>query len=569
MAGDSIEIPIDVGGDFEAAIGSAESAVSSLESALGSVADASDDASAALGDVADEAKDAGKLGDKSLSKLENAAGDVEDSAQDAADAMGDIGDQAQSGADTGSIAIGSFIGGALESLSTKALEIGKELAKAFGAFVLETERGDRAAKGLLATIAGSAGEADALFGGMQKLAKGLGGDVNDITQDFVDFQTKGLSQVDSVALVKLKADIEAIAPETGLAEKATEEFLGRIESGEKAADVLGEIADKYRVAGDGSNAAAASAFTLEGMIQSLKNTLRELVGDALQELGPTLQEVGGDLRSFLKDASESGDIKEFAKGMVTAAKGAIAFGKAVYDVGVAFADVAGPALDELGDALEELDAAFGGAGDGGQVLAAIGTVLGNSFKATIEGTTLLVNAITFLANAFGKIGAAGKVVIDEVSSWPGAIGETVDGWVSAAGDLVDGFIKGIEEKIGEVVDKAKAMGDAAAGALKDALGIASPSKVAEGLADNFGGTFSDTLEDHAVDPTSIVTDVSDVPVANDNQMMPASSGGIVFQEGAIVIQITADGQDGAALADQIYDRLMERAQGAAESRGAA
>lgn len=568
MAGDSVDIPIDVSGNLEAAIGSAESAVASLESALGSTASAAGDAGDALGDVADEAKAVGKLGDKSLGQLEDAAGDVEDAAGDAADAMGTIGDEAQAGADTGSIAIGSFIGGALTSLAGKAMEIGKELAKAFGAFVLETERGDRAAKGLLATISSSAGEADALFGGMQKLAKGLGGDVNAITQDFVDFQTKGLSQVDSVNLIKLKADIEAIAPETGLAQKATDEFLGRIEAGEGAADVLQDIADKYRVAGDGSNAAAASAFTLEGMMTSLKNTLREVVGDALQELGPTLQEVGGDLREFLSNASESGDLKEFAKSMVSAAKGAIAFGKAVYDVGVAFMDVAGPAVEELGDAIDELDAAFGGAGDGGEVLAAIGTVLGNSFKATIEGTTLLVNAITFLANAFGKIGAAGKVVIDEVSSWPGAIGETVDGWVGAAGDLVDGFIKGIEEKIGEVVDKAKAMGDAAAGALKDALGIASPSKVAQSLADNFGGTFSDTLEEHAVDPTSIVSDVSDVPV-NDNAAVPAGGASVVFNEGAIMIQLNAEGRDAASLADEIYDRLMERARGAAEGRGAA
>lgn len=67
-----------------------------------------------------------------------------------------------------------------------------------------------------------------------------------------------------------------------------------------------------------------------------------------------------------------------------------------------------------------------------------------------------------------------------------AIGEKVKDWQKAGNDLVDGLLKGLGQKVKDIGDKAKDVGKKALDAIKNFLGINSPSKVFAEVGENMG-----------------------------------------------------------------------------------
>ncbi len=95
------------------------------------------------------------------------------------------------------------------------------------------------------------------------------------------------------------------------------------------------------------------------------------------------------------------------------------------------------------------------------------------------------------------LAAAIYIVVRAVQAAAKAIGAA--DLSAAASNMVATFVAGITNKIGDVVAAMMGMGGAAAAALKTALGIASPSKVALEAAHNVTSTFASTVEDGGID----------------------------------------------------------------------
>lgn len=115
-----------------------------------------------------------------------------------------------------------------------------------------------------------------------------------------------------------------------------------------------------------------------------------------------------------------------------------------------------------------------------------------AFAAVVVGTALLFAFLPALATMF-VVAAAVYLIVRAVQAASKAIG-SVD-LASAASNMVNSFVNGIKDKVADVVSAMMGMGNAAATALKSALGIASPSKVALEAAHNVTSTFSATVED--------------------------------------------------------------------------
>lgn len=131
---------------------------------------------------------------------------------------------------------------------------------------------------------------------------------------------------------------------------------------------------------------------------------------------------------------------------------------------------------------------------------------------------------------------------------------TVEGATGIATALIDGLVNGITGGAGRVVDALKGVGTGAIKGVKDVLGIASPSKVAQGLADNFTSSFADTAEAGAPEAQGAMA----AAVAPPPAAAPASSGGgasVVISEGAIVIH--AGGANAAEIAELLPGKLAE------------
>ncbi len=84
----------------------------------------------------------------------------------------------------------------------------------------------------------------------------------------------------------------------------------------------------------------------------------------------------------------------------------------------------------------------------------------------------------------------------------------------AAQNMVNTFVIGIRTEIGEVANAMKAMGDAAGAALKRALGIASPSRLALEAAHNVTSTFAGKIEDGTEDTRGAFSKMVDPSAAN-------------------------------------------------------
>ena len=152
--------------------------------------------------------------------------------------------------------------------------------------------------------------------------------------------------------------------------------------------------------------------------------------------------------------------------------------------------------------------AFGG---GGSKIDWVRVVL----VATISAVVLATMAATALAAVFVVLGVSAFVALFPTIALFGALVVAIYFVVKAvravkdrlasvdlggaAANMVGSFIAGITSRIGSVVSAMMDLGGAAAQALKSALGIASPSKVALDAAQNVTTTFAGKIEDGSGD----------------------------------------------------------------------
>lgn len=166
------------------------------------------------------------------------------------------------------------------------------------------------------------------------------------------------------------------------------------------------------------------------------------------------------------------------------------------------------------------------------------------------------NSITsWVGNILGSIGQFVGDVVSTLSGLPGQI-------VSIGSDMAQGLINGLD--VDWVVEQVKKLGKKAIKALKETLGIASPSKEFEKIgyfsALGFGGGWSDEMDIIADDMVDGMTDLTGSMSA---EVTAYGAGGAAtigdtttYNGGAVTMNIYgAEGQDVNELADVIAEKL--------------
>jgi hypothetical protein len=526
-----------------AAISKMEKELASIENekkVLTGVADAEKkvaaEAEAAAEAIAKAEKEAEDLA-KAQSKV---AKESEKAADEAKKLEGEIASGSKQRSDELAVSIGTFVGGALLEATKKAIEFGVEIAKALGEATIEADRGKRAAVGLLETYEG-ADAAAAHYAKLSGLAKQLGVDANAVTKDFVEFNKKaGLSEAASVALIKLKADVEAIAPGTGRAEEATARFIELIKGGMSQEHALKTVGEEFHVVGDGAKAAAAKMESPSAAIDALKTKGNELAGKLAQNLGPKIIETADKFSAWM-DKPET-----------------IALvGKAV--------DATKTALDLIVPTIEVVAAAFDESSASGAGVVAMGGALRGVVHALIAPFTGIYETAVLAVSGFMQFYEVAGIVTTAIGGALEAAAGFVAEWTQAGTDLVAGFVEGIAAGIQSAVAKATELGSAATSALRSVLDEHSPSKVAMMSGANFSAGFEAGIEPVDVAGQMKIPDAVDA--VNENASAAGMSAGASAGAAAggaggasIVIQnvnITVGGA--AEAADSFLDELTRAA----------
>lgn len=166
------------------------------------------------------------------------------------------------------------------------------------------------------------------------------------------------------------------------------------------------------------------------------------------------------------------------------------------------------------------------------------------------------NSITsWVGNILGSIGQFVGDVVSTLSGLPGQI-------VSIGSDMAQGLINGLD--VDWVVEQVKKLGKKAIKALKETLGIASPSKEFEKIgyfsALGFGGGWSDEMDIIADDMVDGMTDLTGSMSAEVTAYGAGNAATIgdttTYNGGAVTMNIYgAEGQDVNELADVIAEKL--------------
>lgn len=221
------------------------------------------------------------------------------------------------------------------------------------------------------------------------------------------------------------------------------------------------------------------------------------LGEGLLFLGETLATFIGDIVSYIAEHKEEiwEAAKQLGSDMLDAiAEGLILVGQLIMDL----ASNIGAAIMEYGPDIlaTALDL-------GKSILTAIGSGLAAIGEKILElATNIAVSIMTYGPDVLSSALDLGKSMITAIGTGLLAIGEKIgefvgdlvsalaehaseiwDGAVELAGNLVDGLVSGITSGIQSVVDGVVDLGASALSALKDFLGIASPSKEFKALGE--------------------------------------------------------------------------------------
>lgn len=274
---------------------------------------------------------------------------------------------------------------------------------------------------------------------------------------FVALAAAGIAATIALAKFAVESNAEAMKALDTATKKAKEGFAGifkdvRVDGFVHAYEEVLTIFD------EGSTEANA--------MKTLVETLLNPLFDAAAAVGPLLKEV--------------------FRGMIWAAlQAAIAVVKLRNAILAALPEEARAALKEFAGSIDWVQVAFyGGAVAAGVIaisFAALSVIVG--ILAIAIGLALF-SAVMIVALPFILVAIAVAAVIAilyglyvAVTAAIDYLGGLAEAGIAAASGLIDGIVGGIQSGTGQFVDAIRAMAQAGIGALKSALGIASPSKV--------------------------------------------------------------------------------------------
>lgn len=497
--------------------------------------------------LVDLSKSGAKDAAAELKKIEDAARRVANEEEKAAEKAKELGkaiaDTQRHASDGRVQAMATAVGNLLAEAAKKAVELGIELTKALAESVIEASRAKQSALGLLQTYEG-ADKAAAHYAKLSGLAKQLGVDANALVKDFAKFHHEvGLSESASVALLKLKADVEAIAPATGQAEKAAERFIYLIKGGMSQEHALKTVADEFHAAGSGADAAAAKLKNPAAAIDALKVKGTELAAKLADKLGPKIIETADKFAAWLGKEETIAAIERAA-------------------------DSVAVALDYVVPTIELFAAAVDRSSTSSTGMQIAGSALAGAVNALVAPFRLAYDTAVLAAAGFTKFTEVQQIVIGAVDSALTAVSNFASQWTQAGADLVAGFIAGIEAGIDAAVAAATSVATAATDAAKKALKIKSPSQVFEDIGGNVSAGFAGGLE-----PVDVEAGLGLDDAAGIDPSVGGSGGGGTYEVTVNINVSGAGGIDMAALEmaarNAVYDALTGvGASGGVRTRGA-
>lgn len=354
---------------------------------------------------------------------------------------------------------------------------------------------------------------------LRETADSLGKSTKDVVTQFLDFRKKGLDNIQSEKLVKLRADLEAAGVEAGVANKAIEKTVAAMKAGKGTDAAIQNTAKAFGVAGDGANAAAQKALTMKGALENLKNFMENFWERVATLAGPALNEAGAAITEFLNSAEGSDTISAVITGIAGAIKALPAIIKTVGKGIEAFLTAAKPGIEVIKSAFSALGEAINSTGSEMTAAQAIGKALGTVFSAIAEGIARFVGSVAVAIQIVDSIGGAISSFIGAVKGIPGKVSEAATGIGKAAAAIGTGFVKAIKGAVSAAIKAGGELAQAAINAIKAKLGIKSPSKVAMAMGENVGTAFNDSLASAMPDSIAAPT------LANDNGQ-PFSGGSV-------------------------------------------
>jgi hypothetical protein len=391
---------------------------------------------------------------------------------------------------------------------------------------------------------------------LDNLAKGLNLPVQEVTDSFIALRKEGINNIDSEALIKLRADLVKVGVSAGDADKEIDKLTKAIKDGADAGDAIEEVAVKFGAMGDGANASAASVFTLEGSLKRADLAGERFVTRLADWSSPAIDDAGIGLANIVEHLEQS-DVAESALSAISAGM------KAIVEAGEGIMETLMPAIEGLEGPLDDLSEAFRDSSDASGDARGAGQKLGTILGLLVSGFGLVISGAAGVINAFGALRDAASWVSDAVGGAIDAVSDGASDMYDAAVEFITGIPQAILDGIDGAAEAAGKLAQAAVDAVKSKLGMSSPSKVAAELGHNFGDSYTDAMKDAMPD------DIPMLAPANTNAlgggMAPASGGG----KAAPVIHIAVNVAQSNATPDDIALAVQRGAEQALRLAGVA
>lgn len=181
---------------------------------------------------------------------------------------------------------------------------------------------------------------------------------------------------------------------------------------------------------------------------------------------------------------------------------------------------------------------------------------------------VLLGAVVVVGVLWAAMIAVSVAVWTAVGAFLGFVeiaGGALTGWVAtaatAAYDFVAGLVQGIADGAGMVVSAVTGLAGSATGAFKSALGIASPSKVMQGLGENTGEGVAVGIDDAAPDVHGAASGLATAAVegvsgggSGSSSTPPAAAGGGI----TVFVQIDGAGKSAMEITEEMVSSVFER-----------
>lgn len=436
------------------------------------------------------------------------------------------------------------LGAALKSAEKASADAGREF-----------EAGKVALKDLGKKAAGPAGEwIEKLSGAMGLIsnpAAAMAAGAAVITIAFVAMSTAAIMGVFAIAKMAVQLNKAAKVKFDNIGKKAQENFA-KLFSGVKIDKFLDAYKDVTSLLDESSSSAQAVKLILETMLNPLF--------DGAAAIGPYVKELfrgmvlGAILLAIVVVLAKNALMKMIPDGLLSN----IDWMKTALNAGVI-------AMFVLAAAVVVVTVAFGVLITALVVGAAIGIM---SLLAVPIAFLLIVAAVVYVGYVIGEfISSALAYFADLASGAIGYLSGMASGAMEAGSQIIAGLLSSISSGSGAVFDALKNLGSGAMGALKSALGIASPSKVAIALMTNVTETSAATIDKGAssvqsamesmVEPTDMPRVDQDAPGGKRPVASAGTSSKGLVLSGTYNFYGVKDASDAEAKFSAMLTRLLE------------